>query len=839
MKSKVTIFLFYILFVLSFQSNAQENLAGHWTFDDAANLTTAAIGNNLILMGNHSAVPGPDENDGAVQIGVGSHYIAPHGIPANGWGSNVNEFTIVMDIKVAQLNQWYCLYQTNQTNQNDGECFINPSGRIGVGATGYTNDIFEPDEWYRIAVVVRNGYEYDYYVDGQLALIGSHGSIDGRFSLGVTVLFFADENQEDNLLDVADIKLFSKSLSAEKIQELGGYGHEINDDPPTDLHTYLQTPTATSIFVCWHDIPNTNSHIEYGQTEALGFNLNGTVHQFNDLYRWHWAKLENLQPETGYYYKIVLDSLESPIRRFRTQPPDGNNSGHIRFAVVGDNRTDIDRHTWVMENMKTKMVELYGENYEDSVNCVLNVGDIVTNGNNLSEYRAEYFNPISSLSGNVPFMVSIGNHEREAQHYYDYMKYEDVGGSEGEKYYSFVIGRVLFVAINSNSSLRNAAQIEWLDNLLNSAQQNENIDWIFTFCHHPGRSELWPDGNTNYVQYQVIPTLLKYDKVDALMYGHSHNYEQGATQEGNIRLLLSGGAGSALDRWRMYSNQTNYPEIQRSFDHYCYVIFDIDIVNKKYQATTYSLGHLDKILDNVVIDEFYRDKANELPPEKPSALYPEAGTIAYPPLILQASGFSGSHDLMSSHFQLSGFQGNYSFPLVNKIRDFEDLYFDTAAPNYEIIDLNEGIDLTKINVSILNLEQGATYYWRVRYRDKNLQWSEWSEESSFIFEPPSRVEENLKFNIQKNELHTNYPNPFNSSTIINFDLKESASIEIIVFDINGKIVRNLDSGIYVSGSFQVEWDGLNNSGEKVATGIYFIKLETSKFVKVIRAVYLK
>jgi len=69
--------------------------------------------------------------------------------------------------------------------------------------------------------------------------------------------------------------------------------------------------------------------------------------------------------------------------------------------------------------------------------------------------------------------------------------------------------------------------------------------------------------------------LAKYSKADMLMYGHSHNYERGQVREGNLRLNLNGGDGAEPDRWREYPNQTDYPEIQKSFDKFFIVIIPI------------------------------------------------------------------------------------------------------------------------------------------------------------------------------------------------------------------------------------------------------------------------
>lgn len=103
-----------------------------WLFDEPDSLLQATLGNDLVLEGEHFPVEGPDPDDGAVSIDVGSFYRCFHDIEANGgedaeW---VNVFTLLIDFMAPSIGQWHCLYQTNIDNANDGECFIDPSGRI-------------------------------------------------------------------------------------------------------------------------------------------------------------------------------------------------------------------------------------------------------------------------------------------------------------------------------------------------------------------------------------------------------------------------------------------------------------------------------------------------------------------------------------------------------------------------------------------------------------------------------------------------------------------------------------------------------------------------------------
>ncbi len=506
-------------------SGMPSGFVGSWTFDDPGNLLTASVGNDLVLSGSHTAIDGPEPGDGAVTIGPGSFYRCYHDIEANGafgeadW---VNQFTIVMDVRIPQSNQWYCFYQTSYTNSNDGDWFANPSGNVGVGDTGYSEYTLIPGEWYRLAVSVNLGVQYNYYLDGQLLHIGGAQALDGRFALypaddANQVLFFADNNGEDNQIDVARILLFDRNLSGSEMTSLDGYGHEFEGPEFRYMVPFLQTPTPSSLYVCWHSSASTESIVQYGTSSELGSEQSGDFHQFNQDTIWHWAKLTDLSPQTTYYYKVVSDTAQSEVYQFTTQQPDGDDQDHVRFSLYSDPQT-IEKHRDVANALREKLVELYGEEFHEDVQLAMLTGDVVNTGSDLSQYQPLFFDNIAEISSNLPVMNAIGNHEAEASTYYHYMQYEDFGGPEGEKYYSFWIGNVLFVSLNTN--IQGQTQLDWLEDLLETAQNDDALDWIFVFQHHPGHSETWPDGNTSWVQNQIIPMLTQYSKVEQVCYGH-------------------------------------------------------------------------------------------------------------------------------------------------------------------------------------------------------------------------------------------------------------------------------------------------------------------------------
>jgi len=81
------------------------------------------------------------------------------------------------------------------------------------------------------------------------------------------------------------------------------------------------------------------------------------------------------------------------------------------------------------------------------------------------------------------------------------------------------------------------------------------------------------------------------------------------------------------------------------------------------------------------------------------------------------------------------------------------------------------------------------------------------------------------------------PNPFNSSTRILFDLPERMDVHLAVFDVTGRLVRTLSDGVMQSGAKEVEWNGRDDRGIAVVTGVYFCRL-TSEHVRATRKLLL-
>jgi hypothetical protein len=88
-------------------------------------------------------------------------------------------------------------------------------------------------------------------------------------------------------------------------------------------------------------------------------------------------------------------------------------------------------------------------------------------------------------------------------------------------------------------------------------------------------------------------------------------------------------------------------------------------------------------------------------------------------------------------------------------------------------------------------------------------------------------------------LYQNYPNPFNPTTTIKYALKQQADVTINIYNLLGQEVRTLVNSSQEAGYKTVVWDGLNNSGARVASGIYIYRIQAGDFVQARKMILMK
>lgn len=277
---------------------ASANLVGLWLFDREANLGHATVGADLVRVGASPTWSRALADDAGTNLlgaittagGTANYLRCVHGIAPNGGGGYVNRYTVVMDLlsPPSSRSAWRSILQTSESNGNDGDYFISASDRVGVAALGYGEAINE-SRWTRLVMTfaleaTASSSVIRTYLNGALHYTHTGQARDGRFSLGPSVLWFADEDNENAPLQVAAIALFDGPLSAAEVAALGGPKPAGLFDPPVltisragpDVYlTWPATPghllqRSTDLFL-WEELPATFGLGSYTESAGTGF----------------------------------------------------------------------------------------------------------------------------------------------------------------------------------------------------------------------------------------------------------------------------------------------------------------------------------------------------------------------------------------------------------------------------------------------------------------------------------------------------------------------------------------------------------------------------------------
>ncbi len=89
------------------------------------------------------------------------------------------------------------------------------------------------------------------------------------------------------------------------------------------------------------------------------------------------------------------------------------------------------------------------------------------------------------------------------------------------------------------------------------------------------------------------------------------------------------------------------------------------------------------------------------------------------------------------------------------------------------------------------------------------------------------------------ELKSNYPNPFNPETNIAFSMKEAGAVTLEVYNVKGQLVRTLINDVKAAGNHTVVWNGKDNNGRSVSSGIYYYKMNTGKYSSTKKMIMMK
>lgn len=124
-----------------------------------------------------------------------------------------------------------------------------------------------------------------------------------------------------------------------------------------------------------------------------------------------------------------------------------------------------------------------------------------------------------------------------------------------------------------------------------------------------------------------------------------------------------------------------------------------------------------------------------------------------------------------------------------------------------------------------------------RWLNDRVEWIDAHIDS--LANPPPKGDTQKPETIKNYDLNQNYPNPFNPFTTIKYQLSSSADIDLTIFNALGQAVRTLVKQYQAAGKYSVEWDGRNESGAVMPTGLYFYRLKAGNFLETRKMVLMR
>lgn len=283
----------------------------------------------------------------------------------------------------------------------------------------------------------------------------------------------------------------------------------------------------------------------------------------------HEIRVEGLRPNAKHFYEVVArnaagEEIRSGTLSFRTAAAPGE---PFTFIAIGDTQAQPE-----------VVARCSAVAHMHRPNLVVHAGDLVTTGGDKSHWTGHFFPNMQPLIAHAPLMPVLGNHEQDAQHYYDYMSLPDP-----ERWYAFRYGDAEFFMIDGNRDLgEQSEQLAWLD----AALARSEAIWRFAVLHQPpytSDSDDYGDTTTGDstrgdLNARHIVAVLERHGVDICFSGHVHDYERtfpikdGAVTTyadgGVIYVTCAGGGGHLEDFDR---TNTWFGHKKAHYHHVCYV----------------------------------------------------------------------------------------------------------------------------------------------------------------------------------------------------------------------------------------------------------------------------
>ena len=498
------------------------------------------------------------------------------------------------------------------------------------------------------------------------------------------------------------------------------------------IQPYLQDANPNSIKVLWETSNGEESIVEWGENEKLKNRTEGKALAVNySSSRIHEVLLSDLKSATVYYYRVKTGNYISKTYHFKTPPVKGSEETFniVAMSDMQYDHTYPDKFAEVVNDGVIKYLEKeLGDDLSHNLALVMIPGDLVENGSKYHQWKDYFFDPAQDLFSHVPVYPVLGNHEVNSQFYFKYFSLPENGNpAYSEHWWYKDYGNTRIIGLDSNGKFINKnLQKDWLKKLLKETEEDDSIAFVFAQLHHPHKSELWIPGESD-VTGEVVEILEDFTnrtgKPSIHFFGHTHGYSRGQSKDHKHLWINVATAGGSIDKWGEFEGR-DYEEFTVTQSEYGFVMVEVDANkdNPKFTVKRISRGSPEFPKNNELTDSVTVYK-NERKPFTPKPISPISGSYDVDKIELKATEFRSSY---------SGVIHAASQWQISETEDFKKAAYDSWKQHENwYYEENRQKDDDLSDEKFARLKPSKTYYWRVRYRDENLNWSDWSEIASF------------------------------------------------------------------------------------------------------------
>ena len=350
-----------------------------------------------------------------------------------------------------------------------------------------------------------------------------------------------------------------------------GNGARLADGKVIMRQPYLQQVTSTAAMIGWATTIPIGERVEITRPDGTKVTSAPAVkeavvartgeHQM-------WAKVQGLQPNTIYCYRVANGTPLSERTGFRTAPSP-ESTEPIKILAFGDSGGGGSDQYTLLKHMFAFPAQL-----------IIHTGDLAYTSGTINQFEDTVFTVYAELFKNVPFFPAAGNHEYETDQAAPFRAVFALPGNE--KWYSYDWGRIHFSVLDTEQDY--ATQMKWLDADLAASK----APWKIVYLHKPPYSS-GDHGSDTKLRGLLAPVVEKHG-VQLVMAGHDHHYERMKPQNG-VMYIVTGGGG----RGTREVGSDGFTDFSEEVIHFTYLEVFVD------KLVLHAIDGMGQEFDSVVI----------------------------------------------------------------------------------------------------------------------------------------------------------------------------------------------------------------------------------------------